>query len=262
MQEACNHSNNLKDADFVRLIAAVERCILHVIGDRGSNKMSPSTASISPFVYDMKSSKSFTVTNRIHRDSFLDHQHRKSEPELNELEKHTSKQSLVSSGKKHNSSRPPSERFSDQCQLTDREREKYLLQKRYIGKILDQKKTEKVIEVTEVNFRWQLGLLIGKKIETRNFYFHFFLHLFRNYFKGEGQYGKVYSCVNLESGESMAMKEIAYKSNDINAIKELADEINNVQGIVHENLVKFYGAELHRVIILGYGSILNILCLK
>jgi hypothetical protein len=43
------------------------------------------------------------------------------------------------------------------------------------------------------------------------------------------------------------MKEIPFKSNDINTIKEIADEINNIQGITHENLVKFYGCELHRV---------------
>ena len=45
----------------------------------------------------------------------------------------------------------------------------------------------------------------------------------------------------------MAMKQIPYKSNDLDAIKAIADEINNIQGIIHENLVKFYGAELHRV---------------
>jgi hypothetical protein len=239
MQEACNHSSNLKDEDFARLIAAVEKCILHVIGDRGtsSSKMSPSITSNSSY-HDIKMSRSFTLTNKMHKDSLIDH-YRKSEPELSDSEKRISislsRHSLGSlHSKKLNVSKPPSQRFSEQCQLTDIEREKNLLQKRYIGKILDQEKTQKVIPVTEVNFRWQLGLLIG-----------------------EGQYGKVYSCVNLETGESMAMKEIPFKSNDINAIKELADEINNVQGIVHENLVKFYGAELHRVSIIIFKNTVN-----
>ena len=65
--------------------------------------------------------------------------------------------------------------------------------------------------------------------------------------KGEGQYGTVYSCVNLDTGEPMAMKEIPFKSNDVQTIQAIADEINNLQGTTHENLVKFYGAELHRV---------------
>ncbi len=230
MQEACNHSSNLKDGDFVRFISAVEKCILHVIGDRGaSNKMSPSINSKSSY-HDIKMSRSFTTNSKLHKDSALDH--RKSESELSDSEKRKSaclsKHSMGSTFlKKPLATKPPSQRFSEQCLLTDIAREKSLLQKRYIGKILDQEKAQKVIPVTEVNFRWQLGLLIG-----------------------EGQYGKVYSCVNLETGDSLAMKEIPFRSNDINAIKELADEINNVQGIIHENLVKFYGAELHRVSII------------
>jgi hypothetical protein len=227
MQEACNYSKYLKDRDFFRFIAAVEKCILHVIGDRGtSSKISPT---ITSSYHDIKMSRSFTTT-KLQSDSPVDH--RKSEPELYDSEKrksiNLSRRSLISSISKTNiGTKPPSQRFSEQCQLTEIEREKNLLHKRYIGKILDQEKTQKVIPVTEVNFRWQLGLLIG-----------------------EGQYGKVYSCVNLETGDSLAMKEIPFRSNDINSIKELADEINNVQGIIHENLVKFYGAELHRVSIM------------
>lgn len=115
------------------------------------------------------------------------------------------------------------ERFSRECERTDKDRERNLLEKRYIGKILDQQRTQHVITATEVNFSWQLGLLIG-----------------------EGQYGKVYSCVNLDNGEPMAMKEIPFKSNDVKTISDIANEINNLQGIDHENLVKLYGAELHR----------------
>lgn len=72
---------------------------------------------------------------------------------------------------------------------------------------------------------------------------------------GEGQFGKVYSCVNLDTGEPMALKKIQFKTNDTKQIKSIADEINNVQGIEHENLVKFYGAELHRVRIINITKI-------
>jgi hypothetical protein len=47
----------------------------------------------------------------------------------------------------------------------------------------------------------------------------------------------------------MALKKIQFRSNDVVHVKMIADEINNMQGIQHDNLVKIYGAELHRVTI-------------
>lgn len=122
-----------------------------------------------------------------------------------------------------NKNMSPSMRFSQACMLADKKREHSLQDKRYIGKILDAQREQNIITATEVNFRWQLGLKIG-----------------------EGQYGTVYSCVNLDTGEPMAMKEIPFKSNDVEAIKNIYSEINNLQGIRHENLVRLYGSELHR----------------
>lgn len=54
--------------------------------------------------------------------------------------------------------------------------------------------------------------------------------------------------MNLDTGEPMALKKIQFRSNDVVQVKSIAEEINNMQGIHHENLVKIYGAELHRVI--------------
>ncbi len=67
-----------------------------------------------------------------------------------------------------------------------------------------------------------------------------------SYFDDSGLNGWL-EILNLDTGEPMAMKEIPFKSNDVKTIKDIADEINNLQGISHENLVKFFGAELHRV---------------
>lgn len=66
------------------------------------------------------------------------------------------------------------------------------------------------ISVRRVNFRWQRGLKIG-----------------------EGQYGKVYSAVNMDNGELMAMKEMKFQANDHQALKELADEIILFEGMQH-----------------------------
>lgn len=92
-------------------------------------------------------------------------------------------------------------------------------------------------------------------------------------FLGEGQFGVVYTAVNVNTGEMMAMKEvhsynyyhltmnphrqvmlymsfviqIRFQPNDIQAIKCVADELKTFEGIVHPNLVKYYGIELHKV---------------
>ncbi len=96
--------------------------------------------------------------------------------------------------------------------------------------------------------------------------------------KGEGQYGKVYTCINVDTGELMAMKEvriqariiqfskrllrssgssftlfffafnqIRFQPNDHKTIKETADELKIFEGIKHPNLVRYFGVELHRV---------------
>lgn len=226
IQQAVLHSVNLNIDEFLRLIQAVERCILHVIGDRSNSQVSAIRLPIYD-VHQLRSSHSMIDSRHNHHlyDSMLlDHQ-RKSVPQLVDLDRNRSSVSSSSSKIKHNKHIAPKKRFSISCLEADKKRENVLLEKRYIGKILDSTRPDYIINATEVSFRWQLGLLIG-----------------------EGQYGKVYSCVNLDTGEPMAMKEIRFKSNDIKKIKEIADEINNVQGINHENLVKVYGAELHRVI--------------
>ncbi|XP_041352279.1 mitogen-activated protein kinase kinase kinase 4-like [Gigantopelta aegis] len=79
------------------------------------------------------------------------------------------------------------------------------------------------ISVRRVNFRWQRGIKIG-----------------------EGQFGKVYTAVNVETGELMAMKEMKIQPNDQQAFREIADEIKNFEGIQHPNLVKYYGVEVHK----------------
>jgi len=64
---------------------------------------------------------------------------------------------------------------------------------------------------------------------------------------GEGQYGKVYSAVNVDTGELMAMKELRFQPNDLQTIKEIADELKIFESIQHPSLVKYYGVEVHRV---------------
>ncbi|XP_073989973.1 mitogen-activated protein kinase kinase kinase 4 isoform X2 [Rhodnius prolixus] len=74
-----------------------------------------------------------------------------------------------------------------------------------------------------VNFPWQRGIKIG-----------------------QGRFGKVYTAVNTDSGELMAMKEISLQPNDIRTIQKVGLEFKIFEGIVHDHLVRYYGAEVHR----------------
>jgi len=92
-----------------------------------------------------------------------------------------------------------------------------------IGRVTE-KKMDPVIQYSgrKVNFRWQRGNKVG-----------------------EGQYGKVYASVNIDSGELMAMKVIRLATLDHKTIKAVSEEIKIIEGFSHANLVKYYGVELH-----------------
>lgn len=77
--------------------------------------------------------------------------------------------------------------------------------------------------VRTVSFRWQRGTKIG-----------------------EGAFGRVYTCVNVDTGTILAMKEVKFQPNDQQKIRSALDEITNFEGIQHPNLVHYHGVELHR----------------
>lgn len=64
---------------------------------------------------------------------------------------------------------------------------------------------------------------------------------------GQGRFGKVYTAVNNNTGDMMAVKEISVQHNDNGAIKRVAEEMKILEGIVHRNLVRYYGVEVHKV---------------
>ncbi|KAK2865668.1 hypothetical protein Q7C36_001724 [Tachysurus vachellii] len=101
-----------------------------------------------------------------------------------------------------------------------------LRQRNVIGQVCSTPKSyDNIMHVglRKVTFKWQRGNKIG-----------------------EGQYGKVYACINVDTGELMAMKEIRFQPNDHKTIKETADELKIFEGIKHPNLVRYFGVELHR----------------
>lgn len=80
-----------------------------------------------------------------------------------------------------------------------------------------------IVHMRQVSFSWQRGMKIG-----------------------QGRFGKVYTAVNNQTGELMAVKEIALQPNDRRTIQNIALEIKIFEGIKHENLVRYYGVEIHK----------------
>ncbi|XP_029450009.1 mitogen-activated protein kinase kinase kinase 4 isoform X2 [Rhinatrema bivittatum] len=120
----------------------------------------------------------------------------------------------------------PMDAIQKSVQLFEQERYRDMRRKNIIGQVCDTPKSyDNVMHVglRKVTFKWQRGNKIG-----------------------EGQYGKVYTCINVDTGELMAMKEIRFQPNDHKTIKEIADELKIFEGIKHPNLVRYFGVELHR----------------
>ncbi|KAM3931243.1 mitogen-activated protein kinase kinase kinase 4 isoform 2-T2 [Leptodactylus fuscus] len=110
--------------------------------------------------------------------------------------------------------------------LFEDQRYNELRRRNIIGQVCDTPKSYDNfmhVGMRKVTFKWQRGNKIG-----------------------EGQYGKVYTCINVDTGELMAMKEIRFQPNDHKTIKETADELKIFEGIKHPNLVRYFGVELHR----------------
>lgn len=92
-----------------------------------------------------------------------------------------------------------------------------------IGKVLENKESKPHIRRRNVTFSWQRGIKIG-----------------------QGRFGKVYTAVNNSTGEMMAVKEIPLQHNDNATIKRVMEEMKILEGIVHQNVVRYYGVEVHK----------------
>ncbi|XP_067092393.1 mitogen-activated protein kinase kinase kinase 4 isoform X2 [Osmerus mordax] len=120
----------------------------------------------------------------------------------------------------------PMESVRSSIRSFEEKRYAVMKQRNIIGQVCHTPKSyDNVMHVglRKVTFKWQRGNKIG-----------------------EGQYGKVYTCINVDTGELMAMKEIRFQPNDHKTIKETADELKIFEGIKHPNLVRYFGVEVHR----------------
>ncbi|KAM7360361.1 mitogen-activated protein kinase kinase kinase 4 isoform 2-T3 [Cochliomyia hominivorax] len=115
-------------------------------------------------------------------------------------------------------------RIRDAVNRLDLDLDERLRERNLIGHIKALNTCDKVqIRARSVNFRWHRGIKIG-----------------------QGRFGKVYTAVNNNTGELMAMKEIAIHPGETRVLKNVAEELKILEGIKHENLVRYYGIEVHR----------------
>lgn len=240
--EPC-HTIYLTDREFEDLKNCMDSCISHVIGT--ATPTTPEFCTASPrsvleyprYPRSRGSSPSPRTTLR----SPLPRPHRKisseqpppiATPPLEVMEPSEKKRDLpngdtvdntnVPSIKKQLASRHHRVRDSInrlELQLEEKHRSNNL-----IGCVTEHRSEDKIhIRYKRVTFGWQRGIKIG-----------------------QGRFGKVYTAVNNETGEMMAMKEIPLQHNDHRTIRHLAEELRILEGINHRNLVKYYGIEIHR----------------
>ncbi|CUS23378.1 LAQU0S09e03422g1_1 [Lachancea quebecensis] len=102
---------------------------------------------------------------------------------------------------------------------------------RHIGKVLDESDKDNqylqslASSLSNVSIRWQ-----------------------KRHFIGGGAFGTVFSAVNLDTGEILAVKEI--KIQDRNTMKQvfpaIKEEMSVLEMLNHPNVVQYYGVEVHR----------------
>ena len=94
-----------------------------------------------------------------------------------------------------------------------------------VGQVLDTTQHEDRfhIKARQVRFSWQRGVKIG-----------------------QGNFGKVYTAINNQSGDIMAMKEIPLQPNDHKTLRNVADELRIFESVQHPHLVRHFGVEIHR----------------
>ncbi|XP_072929453.1 mitogen-activated protein kinase kinase kinase 4 [Epargyreus clarus] len=208
--EPCN-TRHLSESEFVSLKQLMDGCISHVIGSRApprADAAPPPPASPAP---------PHRQRHRIH--SPLSNASSREAPTPptppGEMEP-----SLTYVG---NESASHHKRVLDAVQQLDEQRDKALRELRAVGRVLEAAVSSYEPKLRQLTFKWQRGLKIGA-----------------------GTFGKVYTVVNTESGQLLAMKEISIGAGDRRALQRAANELRVLEGILHPHLVRYYGCELHR----------------
>lgn len=221
------NTKHLTDKEFEELKTCMDRCISHVVGSANTvtsvetenlKRLSHSRAS-SPSHRNRAASLSLSQKSKDNIKS----------PDIPVSSKTVFSTSVVdgsvgSSISSSDRTLPRQERINRairkvECDIDDR-----LKSRELIGQVTDRKAVDRVrIKARRVTFTWQRGIKIG-----------------------QGRFGKVYTIVNNQTGELLAMKEVQLQPGDHRAIRRVAEELQIFEGIQHKHLVRYYGLEIHR----------------
>ncbi|KAH7728346.1 STE/STE11/MEKK4 protein kinase [Aphelenchoides avenae] len=126
---------------------------------------------------------------------------------------------------------PIQQRLAEQCEALDEERDEQLLRHGKIGKVVETKRA----------FTFDSFFFPSKRAP-------FDWQLLENKHLGTGSFGSVHLVLNKKDNCLMAMKQINTKRGNANtsSLKALADEVEIFRQLDHPNLVRYYGAEVHK----------------
>ncbi|XP_049820436.1 mitogen-activated protein kinase kinase kinase 4 isoform X2 [Aethina tumida] len=236
LMTVCEPANTkyLSDTEFEELKRSMDECISHVIGTTAPSSAasssdilgSPRTSLEHIRVRSRGSSPSPRPTYKSQRSAGRKTSTEQSSPLIDQTDGFHRRDDSGCNSPSVKIKLPltPMERCREAVENLETEMDSRLRKQELIGKVLDCNTENKShIRRRYVNFSWQRGIKIG-----------------------QGRFGKVYTAVNINTGEMMAVKEIPLQHNDMVTIKRVAEEIKNLEGIHHKNLVRYYGVEVHK----------------
>ncbi|XP_076636939.1 mitogen-activated protein kinase kinase kinase 4 [Colletes latitarsis] len=222
-----DNTKHLTDDEFEELKTCMDRCISHVVGNANT-------------VTNVET-ENLRRLSRSRASSPCHARSRTASLSLSQKPKDILKSPDVSSSSKKFSSTvvdgsvaailntsdrgvPRQERVIRAIRKVESEIDDKLRSRELIGLVTDRKAVDRVrIKARRVTFTWQRGIKIG-----------------------QGRFGKVYTVVNNQTGELLAMKEVQLQPGDHRAIRRVAEELQIFEGIQHKHLVRYYGLEIHR----------------
>ncbi|XP_077286327.1 mitogen-activated protein kinase kinase kinase 4 isoform X2 [Arctopsyche grandis] len=204
------HTKHLSDVEFEKFKCMMDACISHVIGSCSISASSGST------VYTPGSQRPRVSFNSSH-NPFSNKTFQSVSPSTPPIENSPNLQNCV----EDNADRQ-SRKISVLKEL-DCKRDANLRRAGAIGNVKHSIESRDHFRPRPVTFKWQRGIKIG-----------------------QGRFGKVYTVVNIQSGQLLAMKEIGLGIGDRRAIDRAANELQILEDVVHPNLVRYYGVEIYR----------------
>ncbi|KAL6427708.1 hypothetical protein ACFW04_008865 [Cataglyphis niger] len=224
-----HNTKHLTDQEFEELKTCMDHCISHVVGTVSVAGSTPETENLRRLSRSRASSPSHGRTRTTSISLSQKPREVLKSPELLVNAKKHSSSSMVDGNLSVIVNIPEqgmqrNERVIRAIKKMENELDEKLRSRELIGQVTDRKGVDRVhIKVRRVTFTWQRGIKIG-----------------------QGRFGKVYTVVNNQTGELLAMKEVQLQPGDHRAIRRVAEELQIFEGIQHQHLVRYYGLEIHR----------------